>query len=130
MASHILSVLFMNFPTRLAQLRKAQGLTQQMMADKIGIHVSQLKKYEAGSSQPTLEVFRKIAVSLNVSADALLFDEAERGPSDEFRLKFEAVAKLDDDEKEALTKVIDSMLHMHDAKRWIQQSTPTTKKAS
>lgn len=127
MASHILSVLFMNFPERLARLRKAQGLTQQMMADKIGIHVSQLKKYEAGSSQPTLEVFRKIALSLNVSADALLFDADERGPSDDFRLKFEAITKLDDDEKDALTKVIDSMLHMHDAKRWIQQSSPSKK---
>lgn len=111
----------MNFPERLSQLRKTHGLTQQMMADKIGIHVSQLKKYEAGSSQPTLEVFRKITVALNVSADVLLFDEHERGPSDDFRLQFEAVAKLDDDEKDALRKVIDSMLHMHDAKRWIQQ---------
>ena len=46
----------MSFPERLAALRKESGFTQQQMADKIGMHVSQLKRYESGASQPTIEV--------------------------------------------------------------------------
>lgn len=61
------------------------------MADKIGMHVSQLKRYEAGASQPTIDVFRRIALALNVSADMLLFEPDERGPDERLKLQFEAV---------------------------------------
>ncbi len=112
----------MYFPKRLVAIRKQQGLTQQQMADKIGIHVSQYKRYEAGSSQPTLEVFRKITLALNVSADSLLFDNEERGPGEDqsLRLRFEAVSQLEPKERAIVMELIDGMLLKHDAKRWMQ----------
>jgi len=55
------------FPQQLAALRKEKRFMQQMMAHKLDIHVSQQKQYEKGSSQPTLEVFRKIVLALSVS---------------------------------------------------------------
>ena len=89
----------------------------------IGIHVSQLKRYEGGSSQPTLDVFRRITLALNVSADALLFDESERGPGDDqLKLQFEAVSKLDSKEQDAIRTLIDGVLLMHDAKRYTARS--------
>ncbi len=123
-------VLPMSFPQRLAALRKERGLTQQHMADTIGVHISQLRRYEAGTTQPTIQVFRRIVLALSVSANMLLFDEGERGPDDRLKLQFEAVAKLDDMEREALGTVIASVLHMHDAKRWqvvSAKSEPATK---
>nr|WP_289997885.1 helix-turn-helix transcriptional regulator [Photorhabdus laumondii] len=108
----------MSFSDKLAASRKELGFTQQQMADKIGMHVSQYKRYEAGTSQPTIDVFRRIALALNVSADMLLFDHNERGPDDRLKLQFEAVSQLDEKEREAIETVISSMLHMHDAKRW------------
>lgn len=117
-------ILSMSFPHRLAALRKEHSFTQQQMADKIGMHVSQLKRYEAGTSQPTIEVFRRIALALNVSADMLLFEPEERGPDDRLKLQFEAVSKLDEKEREAVETVIASVLHMHDAKRWTQTISP------
>jgi len=124
MAVSIQFILPMSFPERLAALRKEFGFTQQQMADKIGMHVSQLKRYEAGSSQPTIEVFRRIALALNVSADMLLFEEGERGPDDRLKLQFEAVSHLDEKEREAVETVIAGVLHMHDAKRWNQPQPP------
>jgi len=115
-----LFILPMSFPDRLASLRKEMGLTQQQMADKIGMHISQLRRYEAGTSQPTIDVFRRIALALNVSADVLLFEPGERGPDDRLKMQFEAVSKLDEKEREALETVITGVLHMHDAKRWQQ----------
>ena len=107
----------MPFPKKLAALRKENGLTQQALADKISIHVSQLKRYEAGTSQPTLDVLRKIALSLHVSSDVLLFDEGDRGPDDDLQLHFEAVSKLDPDEKHTIKELLEGMLLKHEAKK-------------
>lgn len=120
----------MSFPERLAALRKESGFTQQQMADKIGMHVSQLKRYESGASQPTIEVFRRIVLALNVSADMLLFEENERGPDERLKLQFEAVSHLDEHEREAVQTMIAGVLHMHDAKRWQQSAnSPATSRA-
>ncbi|PRC90591.1 helix-turn-helix domain-containing protein [Solimicrobium silvestre] len=120
-----LFILPMSFPERLSSLRKQLNFTQQQMADKIGMHVSQLKRYESGASQPTIDVFRRIALALNVSADMLLFEPDERGPDERLKLQFEAVSKLDDKEREAVETMIAGVLHMHDAKRWTQTPTST-----
>ena len=42
----------MNFPTRLIQIRKAQGLTQQALADAAELHISQIRRYETGVANP------------------------------------------------------------------------------
>lgn len=122
MDTHTPFVLPMSFPERLAALRKERAFTQQQMAEKIGMHVSQLKRYESGSSQPTIDVFRRIALALNVSADMLLFEEGERGPDESLKLQFEAVSHLDAHEREAVQTMIAGVLHMHDAKRWQQSA--------
>jgi transcriptional regulator with XRE-family HTH domain len=119
-----IAFLSMSFPERLAALRKERGFTQQQMADKIGMHVSQLKRYESGASQPTIEVFRRIVLALSVSADMLLFEEGERGPDEHLKLQFEAVSHLDAHEREAVQTMIAGVLHMHDAKRWQQPANP------
>ncbi|MBL0379977.1 MAG: helix-turn-helix transcriptional regulator [Desulfofustis sp. PB-SRB1] len=49
----------MEFPQRLSAIRKEKGLTQQKLAKLVGLHVAQVRRYEGGTSQPTLEVIRK-----------------------------------------------------------------------
>jgi len=46
----------MPFAEKLAKLRKKRGLTQQELAQKIGVGIAQMRRYEKGSSSPTLEV--------------------------------------------------------------------------
>ena len=89
----------MDFPKRLAALRNERKMTQRSLAEHVGIHVSQIRRYEAGDSSPTLDVLRKLAVALSVSADTLVFDDNERGPDEDLRLQFEATTRLSDDEK-------------------------------
>lgn len=114
-------LLDMGFPERLAALRKERGMTQLVLSEAAGVNVSQIRRYEGGSSQPTLEVLRKLAIALSVSADVLLFDLDERGPDDDLRLQFEAVSRLDPDEKMVIKEVVESMIIRHDAGRWIRQ---------
>ena len=97
-----------NFPEHLAALRKQKGLTQQQLAERVGVHVVQLRRYEAGTSQPTLDVVRSLAVALGISADALLFDKDERGPDEALKLQFEAVSRFDPEAKKVVQQVLDS----------------------
>ena len=123
MEATVIAIEDMSFPQRLATLRKQQGLTQQALAERVGIHVTGLRRYEAGTAQPTLDVLRRIAISLSVSADSLVFDEDERGPSDEdLRLRLEAVGRLDDNDKAMVKALLDAILLRADAKRWTRAS--------
>lgn len=112
-------LLPMDFPERLATLRQKRGLTQQALADQIGVHVVQLRRYEGGKNQPTLDVLRKLAVALSVSANELLFEEGERGPDEDLRLQFEAVKRLPAAEKKVVKSVLESILVKNDAQRWM-----------
>lgn len=115
----LLAELSMHFPRRLAQIRKERGLTQKQIADQADVHVSQYTCYKAGSSQPSIEAFQRIVLAPNVSADALLFNDSERGSKDErLRLQFEAVGKLDAKKREATQTLIDRVMLTHDAKRY------------
>lgn len=107
------TLVTMDFPERLATLRKQQRLTQQQLADSIGVHVTQLRRYEAGTAQPTLDVLRKTAVALSVSADLLLFDREERGPDEELRLQFDAIRRMTEDDKRVITSVLDAYIKRH-----------------
>ena len=92
----------MAFPQRLSALRKHQNLTQHALADLVGVHLTQIQRYESGTTQPTLEVIRKLALALAVSGDALIFDPEERGPDDELKLQFEAVRQLPPEDRQAI----------------------------
>ncbi len=113
---------------RLAALRKQKGLTQQHLSERVEVHVQQLKRYEAGSSQPTLAVIRKLATAPSVSADLLLFGKDERGPDDELRLQFEAVSRFDAAEKDVIRSLLDGMILKHEARRW--SSAPAAKETA
>src|SRR5438067_13486771 len=89
----------MDFPQKLAYLRKQRHLTQQSLADLVGCHVIQLSRYESGSSQPTLDVIRKLARALAVTTDELILDLSERGPDLDLRLQFEAIAEFSQPDK-------------------------------
>src|SRR5438128_534091 len=103
----------MDFPERLALLRKKKGLTQQALAEQVGVQLLQIHRYENGSSQPTLDVIRKLAVALSVTADELIFDKDERGPDDELKLQFEAISSFDLEEKRIIKALLDGMIIKH-----------------
>ncbi|RPI47032.1 MAG: XRE family transcriptional regulator [Betaproteobacteria bacterium] len=112
-----------SFSARLIALRKQRAMTQQSLAETAGIHVQQIKRYEAGTSQPTAEALKKLALTLHVSTDALLFEEAERGPEDALRLQFEAIAKMPSREKQIIQELIDGMILKYEASRWASRTS-------
>ena len=112
----------MAFPERLSAFRKQRGLTAPQLAEIIGTHVSMVRRYETGKVQPTLDVIRRLALALEVSADVLVFDDDERTTDERLRRQFEATARLDDDEKEVVRTVIEGIILQHEAKRAMERA--------
>lgn len=59
-------------PQRLRALRKAKGLTQQQIAEKLAIGAKAYGHYESGRSQPNMETLIAMADLLEVTTDYLL----------------------------------------------------------
>ena len=117
MSGTVLFLLNPMFRTRLVQLRKAQNLTQQALADAVGIHVGQIRRWEAGETQPQLDALVGLARALHVSLDELVFDESERGPSDDLALQFEAISHMPEEERHIIKALLDGMIVKYQTRR-------------
>ena len=105
----------MEFPDRLTTLRHERGLTQAVLADRAELNVSQLRRYEAGTSEPSLAALRRLAIALSVSTDALVFGDDSRGAEDDqLRLAFEATRFLDPNEQATVTALLEAFLARHE----------------
>ena len=61
-----------NFNENLKEARLKSGISQKDLAEKIGVAKSTYSLYESGKREPNVDTIKKIASSLNVSADTLL----------------------------------------------------------
>jgi len=60
--------------TRLITLRKEAGLTQEQLADKIGVSQSMIAHCEAGTKDPGKANKIKLACFFNVTVDYLFYE--------------------------------------------------------
>lgn len=118
----------MSLSERLFELRRQHGLSQQAMADAIGIHANSWKKYETGQAQPSIDILKKIAVALHVSTDFLLFDAHERVPEGELSLQFEAIVQLPEEEQNVVREVLESLIIKYQSRRWDSARQVTKKR--
>ena len=109
----------MSIAIRLVKLRREHLLTQPQMADRVGLHVNQIRRYESGSAQPSLEALKKIAIAMSITTDWLIFGEDERGPDDDLRLQFEAVSQFSEDDKRAIKALLEGMIIKHQTKQMV-----------
>jgi len=105
----------MAFANKLTEIRKNRNLTQQELAEKVGVGISQMRRYEKGSSSPTLEVIKNLAVTLGVSTDELIFDNNERVAASrildkELLQQFETVSGLTPHDIDAVKTVLESII--------------------
>ena len=61
-----------DFGSRLKKLRLQEGLTQQQLADRLGVTKSVVSYYELQERYPSPEVLTKLASIFRVSTDYLL----------------------------------------------------------
>lgn len=63
---------------RLKDLRKAKGLTQQQVADRVWVTKAMISSYELSTRAPSYEVLIKLSKLFGVTTDFLLGIESSR----------------------------------------------------
>lgn len=58
---------------RIRKMRKANALSQEMLAEKIGISTTHMSHIETGNTKLSLAVLVNLSEALHVSTDSLLF---------------------------------------------------------
>lgn len=59
---------------RIRKFRKAQGISQEQLAETVGISTTHMSHIETGNTKLSLAVFADLAIALEVRTDELLFD--------------------------------------------------------
>lgn len=62
---------------RIRKIRKANRLSQEQLAELVGISVTHMSHIETGNTKLSLEVFAEIAQALDARSDELLFGERD-----------------------------------------------------
>ena len=103
-----------DFRDRLVALRKARGLTQTQLANKIGSNQRVISHYETRGANPPLTVVADLAHALRVSTDELIGTKplkTNRRDGEERRLwkKFQKVKDLPVKDQRAIIRMVNSL---------------------
>ncbi|MEK7196027.1 MAG: RstR family transcriptional repressor [Nitrospirota bacterium] len=115
----------MSFGKNLSRFRKEKGLTQEDLVKRSGVAISQIRRYEADNSSPTLDVVTRLAKALGVSIDEMVFDKAtgiaaSKIMDRELLEQFEMVSALDEDEREAVKKILEGVIVKHQVNKMMR----------
>lgn len=103
------------FGERLKQLRLTKKMSQSELAKIVGIHYTQIGRYEGKGAQPTAEVLSKLANALGVSADFLMSGSSNEQAGNSLKDKdllqqFIQVEQLPTDKKNIVVELLDAFL--------------------
>lgn len=104
----------MRFYEKVKLLRKKRDMSQQQLAEKLGIHTTHLSRIENGHLSPSFDMFKKLIDIFEVSADYLLnegiddFDIKikDKGLAERIRL----IDLIEENDRKALIQIIDALL--------------------
>lgn len=105
----------MSFSERLKKARLAKGYSKSDLAREIGVHYSQVGRYEEKGAQPSADVLAKLANALEVSSDYLMNgtsdDLAGSSLTDKELLnQFKIIEKLPEKDKDVVKVLLDAFI--------------------
>lgn len=110
------SAFFKAMGTRIANARKAMNLTQQQLADELGLVQQTVAHYEVGRIRVPSTQLPKLAETLNLTLEELLGLEgksrhkAKPGPSSKLESQIERLRQLPKAKQQLLVAMLDAAL--------------------
>lgn len=92
--------------TRIKKAREAASLTQEQLAEMVGLSASHISVVERGVKAPRLETFVEIANALGVTADSLLIDVLDHAMEISASELSEQIKRLSPKAQEKTLKVV------------------------
>ena len=99
----------MGFAERLLEVRKKRGISQEVLANKLGTQGPAIGRYERGVAKPTIEVAGKLAKLLEVSLDYLV-GITDLELDNETQKRILEVQQLSDDDKNNIFYTLDGLI--------------------
>jgi transcriptional regulator with XRE-family HTH domain len=108
------------------KLVPAKGLTKEKLGKVVGIHHSQIGRYEKGEASPSAEVLKKMGNALNVSTDYLMNGSTANLAQENIQDKtlinqFNRISELSEDNKTVVSKLIDAFLFQQEMRQKLAQ---------
>jgi transcriptional regulator with XRE-family HTH domain len=109
------------FGKRITAAREAKSYTKDKLGKLVGVHHSQIGRYEKGEASPSAEVLKKMGNILDVSADFLMngttSDLAAENIQDKTLInQFNRITELSTENKTVVSKLIDAFLFQQEMK--------------
>ena len=118
-----------NFGANLKRFRSEKGFSQEAFASKIGVHVTNLSKYERNKSIPSLEIAEKMATALDLSIDEIVYglqdEKAQNKIKDTELLNlFNKTQDLNEDQKKTVMDLLSAFLLKANLKQQLSLTSP------
>ncbi len=104
---------FVQLGGRIAERRKAQGITQTQMAEWLGVSQQTVNSYEVGRRRVPVSTLPILARHLGVAVEALLGEDAKpgkRGPAPKIQQQLERITKLPKAQQRFIMQMLDTAL--------------------
>ena len=96
--------------TRIKKVRNSKGLTQEELAELMGINSKYLSSIERGKENPTLNTVLKLAESLDVNPNEIFKDIKIENPQKIKRRINTLLKKADEDQLQGIYKILTMIL--------------------
>lgn len=99
--------------TRIARLRKDQGITQVQLAEQLGVSQQTVTAYESGNRRVPISHLPRLAALLGESIEVLIGEPAKpnkRGPTPKLQQQLERISQLPKARQRIVSEVLDSLL--------------------
>ena len=104
---------FVQLGARIAQLRKAQGVTQVQLAEWLGVSQQTVNAYEVGRRRMAVSALPALAKLLGVSLEELIGQEpkpGKRGPTPKLQRHMERISQLPKTQQRFVLQMIETVL--------------------
>ena len=88
----------MTFAENVKMLRKQAGMSQEQLAEKLGVSRQAVTKWETGAGIPDIENIMAISMLFDISIDDLLSNERDSKKVVETEYLYESITEYDIDE--------------------------------
>lgn len=109
-------VFYKTLGQRIAEARKAQGITQVQLAKTLGVSQQTIAHYEGGRLRLVASIIPLIARAVSTTVMALMGEEitqevkSKRGPKSKFELQIEQVHKLPRTKQKFVSEMLDTVI--------------------
>lgn len=106
---------FVELGARIAELRKAQGITQIQMADTLGVSQQTINSYEVARRRVPVSALPILAQLFNLSIDELLGKQSKRsngkrGPASKLQRQIEQISLLPRTKQKFVSDMLDTVI--------------------